>query len=86
MRIFKYMLGITSEQPLLLPRGARVLSVGLDPNNQLCLWAAVNEGEVEELWQVRIAGTGHEINETEGFVGTVRATSLMLHIFARRGE
>lgn len=84
MKIFKYPLRLSDLQEVALPRDARVLSVGLDPNGLLCLWALVNPSFDVVPRQVRIIGTGNEV-PTEAlsmmFAGTVTTEYFVWHVF-----
>lgn len=86
MKVFKYQLAIARNQTLRLPAGSRILSAGLDPGDQLCIWALVREDAPPEPWNILIAGTGHALmgDDTDGFIGTVRDGELMLHLFGSK--
>ena len=83
--VYKYPLYIQDEVVVMMPNGARVLSVQVQ-NGRPCLWAAVdtNELTLEERW-FRIAGTGHPIHDdvVDRFIGTIQMCegSIVYHIF-----
>lgn len=80
--IHKYRLNITDQQTVDLPRGALILSAGLDPAGVLCLWAAVDTDKPAQPREIRIFGTGHPVPETPiRFIGTVNQGSFMWHVF-----
>jgi hypothetical protein len=57
--IWEFPLALTDEQVLDMRQDASVLSAGLDPMGQLCVWALV-EPELGTLpVRARIVGTGH---------------------------
>ena len=84
-RVYKYPLDIQDEATVMMPIGARVLSVQVQ-NGRPCLWAAVDPTETEiEKRLFRIAGTGHPIHDdvVDGFIGTIQLYDgkLVFHVF-----
>lgn len=84
-RVYKYPLDIQDEVVVMIPKGARVLSVQVQ-NGRPCLWAAVDPNELtleERLF--RISGTGHPIQDdvVDGFIGTIQMYDgkLVFHVF-----
>lgn len=85
--IYKYPLSI-NRQILSLPKNAQLLSVGLDPQEKLCLWANVDPSETEiDALDIIVLGTGHEVPKgIWRFIGTVKhMEKFMWHIFVRQG-
>lgn len=81
--IFKYRLLISDRQVVNLPRGATILSAGLDPAGELCLWAAVDTDNPKQPREILIFGTGHLLPDivTLRFIGTVNQGPFMWHVF-----
>ena len=84
-RVYKYPLDIQDEVIVMMPKGARVLSVQVQ-NGRPCLWAAVDPNEMTlEERRFRIAGTGHPIQDdvVDGFIGTIQMYDgrLVFHLF-----
>ena len=81
--VHKYHLEIEDEQEVLLPAGARILTV--QPQNDVInLWAMVNPAATAEAVNIRMYGTGHPIdNGEEEYLNTVQLYGgrLILHIF-----
>ena len=73
--IHKYALEETDDQTILMPKGAKILSVGAQ-RNLMCLWALVNDKAPMEGHRIYIVGTGHPASHVvrSTFLGTV-----MLH-------
>jgi hypothetical protein len=66
-----------------MPKGYQILSVEMQ-NGIICLWALVDPEQPLEVRDIRIAGTGDAIKETEiVFIGTVllHGGSRVYHIF-----
>lgn len=89
-RVYKYPLDIQDEVIVMMPKGARVLSVQVQ-NGRPCLWAAVDPTEMElEKRLFRIAETGHPIhdNVVDGFIGTIQLYDgrLVFHVFEAKYE
>lgn len=82
--IYKYKLAVTDFQQIELPLGAKVLSVGLDPSGDVCLWAKVHRKETATYdAAIAIVGTGNdaEMSDRYKFMGTVKQGPFMWHIF-----
>lgn len=57
--IWKYRLEITKFQEIQIPLNGEIISVGLDPDNDLCVWARVEKSNTDkETAAVCIVGTG----------------------------
>jgi hypothetical protein len=73
-------------QQIELPKGAKVLSFGVDGNDQLCFWADVNSQAPKEKHRVACVGTGWDISalfkvEQMRFIGTVTHGVYVWHLF-----
>ena len=79
--IYKYTVGATGSKAFNLPRGAEILSAGLDPAGDLCVWARVNPGEPLERVTLYVIGTGQEVPAGARFVETVLQGPWVWHIF-----
>ena len=81
--IWKYQLQITDQQQVFMPKGAVILSAGVDNENKLCIWAAVNPKAPKHVRAIRIVGTGNPFEDSDmyRFVGTVPMYPLIWHIF-----
>lgn len=89
-RIYKYELKITDIQDLLLPEGAKIISVGMqiphgEKKERLFLWAIVDRDQPLVARKIRVFGTGHKMycEHELDFIGTVQMTTapLVWHIF-----
>lgn len=86
--VYKYSLEIKDEQMVLLPIGARILTVQ-QQNNNIFLWALVNSTASEEqAFTIRIHGTGHAISDSDEleYINTVQlyGGKLVFHVFVKR--
>ena len=88
--IFKYVLvsDTAKHRPVIpctftMPPGAEVLSIGLDPGKQLCLWALCNnQDERRESRSFVLVWTGEHIPmRCRAFVGTVTCGNFVYHCF-----
>lgn len=64
--------------------GANIISAGIDPEGDLCVWAIVNPENEPEKINILCIGTGWELpiaNKSFRFVGTVKHEIYMWHIF-----
>lgn len=85
-RMFKYELDITDEQTVTAPRGWRPFAAQLQAG-VLCLWAEVDDSDLQVDHSVFVHGTGHPVNPAaETFVDTFQLpdTGLVFHVFAGR--
>jgi len=82
MKIWKYELRVDDRLTVIMPRGARILSVGVQ-GKTICLWAMVNpETAEQELRIIAIYGTGNPLPEDPGtFIGTVQTPPFVWHVF-----
>ncbi len=93
--IYRYRLPIIDCPTLLLPEGARVLSVGppRDDRDELDLWALVDAANDTTMGRLRrdfrIVGTGNPVPPDVGpFIGTVptHGGALVWHVFEMAGQ
>jgi hypothetical protein len=92
--IYKYPVPLQDLSILELPTHSRILSVGLDPQGELCLWALVQPlVPSHDRWQLAVVGTGNPVSDALAqantdaspwrFVGTVTQAPFVWHVFAR---
>lgn len=86
-KIFKYPIQITDEQVVMMPAGAKILTV----QNQKeipCIWAIVDPAASLEKVKIRVHGTGHDIKDSERleYIGTfqILCGGLVFHVFKIR--
>lgn len=85
--IWKFPLPVLDDFSLLLPRGARVLTVQAQADRP-CLWALVDPAAEPTPRQFRMWGTGHEHAEEPGtYLGTFQlgGGALVFHVFEVTG-
>ena len=81
-RIWKYPLTIIHGQTIQIPATAKVLHVGLDPNDKPCLWALLDPRETKVDRLVVVLGTGFDLNPlTPHHAGSFRDGRFMWHVF-----
>lgn len=84
MRIWKYLLGVTDEQVIYIPSGAKMLSAQVQ-REEVVLWALVDETADLKPHTIQIIGTGNPIfvDKIGEYVDTVqiRDGALAFHIF-----
>ncbi len=81
--IHKQSLTIETIQAILIPVGAKFLSVALQKEN-LCIWYECNPAMEKITRIIHMYGTGHEVsNKQLRFIGTVQLYNgdLVFHIF-----
>ena len=84
MEIWKYPFEITDLFDLLLPLGARVLSVGMQ-GEQPCLWAMVEPSNTPEARSFAVVGTGHPLpSGTATYLDTFQQPPFVWHLFELR--
>jgi hypothetical protein len=68
-----------------MPKGAKVLTAQLQ-NNDITLWAEVNDNKEKETRVFEVYGTGHEMNEYDlDYIGTVQDNSgLVWHVYENK--
>lgn len=82
--VWKYELEITDAQSIVMPAGARLLTVQMQ-NGRACLWARVRTGiPTTERRLIYIHGTGHPLHPfADTYVSTfqVGGGALTFHVF-----
>lgn len=79
--IYKFPLKIVERQAIPMPRHAHVLSVA-SQDDQLCLWAACDQGERLIDREFVIISTGGNLQDDLGrFIGTVTVRLFVWHVF-----
>jgi hypothetical protein len=94
-RIYKYPIPLVDRPRVKMPAYHELLSVGLDPNDQLCAWALVDDraaaAGVNTEVEFAIVGTGNpfpeyirlETDATHVFLATVRQDPFIWHVFVK---
>lgn len=99
-RIWKYKMRVADEQVVNLPKGAKILSVGVHrdfypdgtvENERPCLWALVEPtADGDEARAIAMRGTGHPADGMEDatFLGTIFMFGgrLVFHVFEIGGS
>jgi hypothetical protein len=80
--IHKYPLRIAFEQQVELPADSKIIHVGTDPQDAICLWATVETENKASAITVFIVGTGHSMPSGKVTpIGSVRMDPFMWHVF-----
>lgn len=82
-RIWKFQLAPVESQDILMPAGARILTVQTQ-RDVLCLWALVDPQARTKPRDIRIVGTGHQADmNTMQYLGTAQMVggALVWHVF-----
>lgn len=81
--VYKYPLGVADYQLIVLPVGAKILCVKMQ-RGVACLWALVDKEQTQkESVTIRIAGTGHDIEEDVEYIDTIMVAGgeMVFHFF-----
>lgn len=85
-KVYKFMLEISDEQKVLMPDGAKVLTVQVQKGKP-CIWAECNPDNEPVLRTFLIRGTGHPIDDDikKMCIGTIQMLdgSIVYHVFER---
>ena len=83
--IWKFPIKFRPDQEILMPEGSKIISVGVQDNENVSIWAEVNpQNPVTVVRKILIRGTGHDFEPgPEKFIGTVLAWAgaNVLHIY-----
>lgn len=86
--VWKYPLKLKDSQEISIVSGAELIHVDLDPqlgatpDGSMQLWALVDlDKATTERRVIRIAGTGHPIDEVVKHIGSVRTPPFIWHVF-----
>lgn len=84
--IWKFQLETTDTQVIQMPIGSEILCVQTQKEKP-CIWVLVNPEKQQELRNIDIFGTGHEISDSieRSYLGTYQLNSgpLVFHVFER---
>ena len=82
--IWKYEFRVGDEQEVWLPKGAKILTVGVQAERPV-LWALVDPKEPDEAVRIQMRGTGHPADglEKARHLGTIfmHGGRLVFHVF-----
>lgn len=89
LTVYKYAVAPSLETiDLDIPGGGPIISAGIDPGGNVCVWAMVDTDEPEEKVRILCVGTGWPLDaimneEANGlnFIGTVKEGIYMWHLF-----
>lgn len=84
--IWKFSLPITDSQVIEVPIGSHLLSAGLDPNGDVCLWLAVNPNAMTMNVEIVIRGTGQPLPHVGSYLGSVVQQPFVWHLFTGPGH
>lgn len=79
--VWKYGLHMQAHHSFLLPEGAVVLSVGVDPQDCLVLWAFVDTEAPASMRHFVILGTGHPVPDGLEYLGHVVQGPFVWHVW-----
>lgn len=81
--IYKYQLAVVSEQQIVMPLGAKILSVQAQ-RDTMCIWAMINPREEETQERTFfVEGTGQEFDLLPNmvFIGICQVSQFVWHIW-----
>ena len=81
--IYKYPLEVKDLVRISMPRGAKVIHAGFDPQERLCVWAIVDTDRPLHVRAFCVAGTGNPFESPDMWehINTVRIGPFIWHIF-----
>lgn len=84
-KIFRYPIEVTNINRVLMPEGAQILKVAIK-DDQLSVWALVDEMSPDEWQTFYVFGTGHDIFEPIGqYIDSVLDGRFVWHVFREAG-
>ena len=84
--IYKYEVPLQDSSEILMPQGAKILSVQ-EQRGRPQIWALVDRANKPEARKFVLKGTGHEADGVEymQFIGTVQIGQYVFHLFEDAG-
>lgn len=81
--VYKYPIPITDKQDIRMPECARIVHVGLDPQNAPCIWAEVVTERSLRTYEVFVVGTGHPLpaGAATNHIGSFAQGPYMWHVY-----
>jgi hypothetical protein len=82
--IWKYPMSVTDTTVHEIPKGAKALHFGPDPEGTPCVWFLVDPTQPKELRAIVMVGTGHTVPIDAGkyYVDSFVAGPFVNHVFA----
>ena len=87
LTIWKFEFEVADEATVEMPVGAEILSVGMQVQHTICIWAKVDDKEKSQKRVFYARGTGHSIGWMPvgaEFIGTVIDGEFVWHIFGEK--
>lgn len=90
-QIWKYEIE-PGENTLNIPGWRGFISAGIDPKDNLCVWALIDDQEEEDEVNLWVVGTGwdigdlYETDDAVTFIGSVKDGCYMWHVFGSMPE
>jgi len=87
-KIWKFQLPLETIAWVAMPLLAEVISTGLDPAENLCVWAVVDPNRELSKRMFLVIGTAHPLPDEvklSRFLGTVRQGPFMWHVYEYQG-
>lgn len=82
--IWKFPIPIHEHTALVMPTGAKILSVGLDPSNAPSMWCEVDSAAKPVPRDIYVIGTGNTMpSKAVQHVGSFRDGPFMWHVYTR---
>jgi hypothetical protein len=78
--VWKFVLRVTDDQFIDMPRGAEVVHVA-EQDGEVCLWAVVHTENPKEDRRFRIVGTGGPAPDLTSYLGTAHCKPFVWHVF-----
>ena len=84
-RIFKYRFEISGRQKVVMIENAKPIHVGLDPQDEPCIWAEVEDRGAQTYQTEReicVVGTGHPMPDLNmKHIGTIVGDPFVWHVY-----
>lgn len=85
--VWKAVIKHTEDARIKLPLGAKLVHVGLDSNEDPCVWYQCDPQQViKEERQFGIYGTGGMVPDCWEYVGTFMEETFVWHVFENKGH
>lgn len=84
--IWKFPLALMERQTIVIPLNYAILSLALDPSEEMCIWAAVDPDTPKISLEIVLVGTGHPLPHVGSYIGSIVRRSFVWHFFTGPGH
>lgn len=79
--IWKFPCSYAFKTEIKMPKDAKFLHAGLDPQNTFCVWMLVDPAAPQEIRNFYVYGTGWDVEPDRQYLAAINVGQYMWHLF-----